>query len=132
MMNAKVHYMNVHVNKITCNVCNKSFALKHHLRRHIKESCLNSPNSKCNLCEKYFRDKVDLKIHMHNIHGSECSDYDKYFGSNNSNEKSTEELDWKNMKSNENGRITCLDCKGTFSSLQNIRRHYKEIHMGKK
>ena len=41
---------------------------------------------------------------MHNIHGSECSDYDKYFGSNISSEKSTEELDWKNMKSNENGR----------------------------
>ena len=104
----------------------------------MKESCLTDENFKCNLCEKHFRDNVDLTVHMHNIHGSICPDYDKYFDSKTfictvckkcftveesmnkhiqavhmlpkkSEPESMEKLEWKIVKPNEDGKIGCLE-----------------------
>ena len=84
------------------------------------------------MCENYYKTKVDLNVHLYEIHGSECADYNKYFGSNISRDKSMKKLDWKSVIPNEDGRINCFDCQKTFSSIQTAKVHYQMMHMGEK
>ena len=37
--------------------------------------------------------------------------------------------EWKIVERNENGKIQCLDCEHSFSSMTTARQHHKDVHM---
>ena len=62
---------------LTCNVCNKSFAIKDHMNRHMRDSHLSSshglkPNENgridCLTCDKTFANFTNAKRHFREIH----------------------------------------------------------------
>ena len=44
---------------------------------------------------------------------------------------SVKKFEWQLVEPNKDGRINCLDCKETFSSMENARRHHRYVHMMK-
>ena len=48
---------------IQCQVCHKTFALKHHLNLHMVTHTKDKL-FKCDLCEKVFTQKSSVKTHM--------------------------------------------------------------------
>ena len=42
---------------------------------------------------------------------------------------STENLEWKIIEHNEDGRIKCFDCDKTFSCLRSAQIHHERIHI---
>ena len=43
-----------------------------------------------------------------------------------------ENLEWKELKQNQDGRIPCLNCHKVFSDICGAKRHFKEQHMNVK
>ena len=55
-------------NEILCKECEKKFASKYLLKKHISNvHTINYP-VRCNICLKTFKNKTTLKIHMKNLH----------------------------------------------------------------
>ena len=73
----------------------------------------------CTVCTKSFAVENNLKQHMQIAHML------PKIGTTGS----IENLEWEIVKPNENGRISCLDCNETFSSLQTAKSHHKEVHI---
>ena len=68
---------------------------------------------------------------MHIIHKLDCPDYDKYFGTKIYENNSTDQLNWRNVKPNDDGRFNCFDCDKTFADRHAVRKHHKRVHMRK-
>lgn len=51
-----------------CPNCTKTYRLKHSLTRHIKLECGKDPQYRCNECNRKFKHKYDLKVHLRSIH----------------------------------------------------------------
>ena len=50
-----------------CNICGKSFASKHYLRRHVSSLHLNQKFS-CDQCDDSFSTKSNLNMHIKTVH----------------------------------------------------------------
>ena len=105
--------------KISCHDCSETFlsmwnAINHHKNLHTKEN-----KYICKVCDKSFTVKDYLKLHIYEAHTLPKT-IDNASGNN---------LEWKIVTPNENDRITCLDCTGTFTNMNSAREHHKLVHM---
>ena len=71
----------------------------------------NGNNFICKLCNEEYEVQYYLKEHVKNVHGRP-----KKFKN-------------KKLEAIENGRVKCLDCDKTYSSIETARSHYKFLHM---
>ena len=58
--------------KVQCTLCDRKFATKSDLDRHIKNDHMHQ--NKCDHCSKYFAAKKSLKRHIITVHEG-CKDY---------------------------------------------------------
>ena len=65
----------------------------------------NTEDFCCQICQKICRSKSGVDSHMrwHTV--------------------------WKQLEVTESGRVKCLDCEKSYSSIDTARRHYKFLHM---
>ena len=71
---ARVHRKYVHMSKqndrkFICKLCNKDFAVKGYMKRHVKTVHTSPTAFKCVVCPKNFKLKRSLDSHMNNCHG---------------------------------------------------------------
>ena len=109
------HKSNFHVssNDHKCDNCNASFTLKDNLMRHRREDhskLMIDWNQihfreelmfKCNICEKYFKRKHNLKVHQQTVH-QDIETYDPI------------------------EEYSCMFCSKQYSSKSNCTRHQKK------
>ena len=104
--------------RIECLDCNKKFSSKETAREHYKNVHI-AKNFTCVECKKGFAVEDCMKKHLKAAHMLPRR------VTNRENEK----YEWKIVKTNEDGRINCLDCSLTFSSLYTAKMHHKNVHM---
>ena len=77
----KRHIETVHAEKtVSCELCNKCYATKNALMKHVRDVHTKGDAYKCEPCKETFKDKTDLnrhcktKKHMKNITGQKQQD----------------------------------------------------------
>ncbi|GFG40154.1 hypothetical protein Cfor_11496 [Coptotermes formosanus] len=124
-MNAVTEQQTIHAegNHYTCDVCNKSFALRTTFRSHWRIHERQGQYS-CNVCNKSFNDKSNLKKHQR-LHAGErpfsCDVCGKSY-SDQSNLK-------KHVRMHKDERLySCDVCKKEFGCKVSMKQHYQRIH----
>merc|ERR1712008_311826 len=97
--------------KISCLDCSRTFSRidavkKHHNKIHLKGQIFN-----CEECKKCFTDENYMARHIKGAHML------PKIGANGS----IENVEWQIIERNEDGRIKCFDCNGTFSSRRSAQ-----------
>lgn len=57
-------------NRLMCDLCGKTFKMKHELARHVRYTHSDAHNYKCNLCERAFKAPSTLKRHIQTFHST--------------------------------------------------------------
>ena len=108
---------------VKCLFCNKDFpsmnVAKNHYILHITKKI--SLEFKCKLCKKRLQ-KRPMREHLRDIHGVLKGDFKNH----------VEILRWKKQLEIQDGRVNCVHCNTTFSSITLAKRHYFEQHVTKK
>ena len=101
------HITRKNAEDLTCNVCNKSFAIKDHMNRHMRDSHLSSshglkPNENgridCLTCDKTFANFTTAKRHFREIHAVTSQ------------------------------KFNCDLCRKLFYVKRNLKRHSRKCH----
>lgn len=50
------------------NKCGRKYKYRGSLARHLKYECGVKPKFQCTICSKYFKQRINFKIHMMRIH----------------------------------------------------------------
>uniref|UniRef100_A0A8D8NCI7 Zinc finger protein 600 n=1 Tax=Culex pipiens TaxID=7175 RepID=A0A8D8NCI7_CULPI len=111
---------------MVCEECNKSYTNRELFRSHkYKHRMLKEGKFTCKICDKKFRDKYALTIHLQGIHL-----VSKLIKPVSSKKGDTNESDVKQFPktiTNENGQFKCTECDEKFEFLylqqRHIRRH---------
>ena len=101
-----------------CLDCKKIFSSEEIARIHYKRFHLDK-RFICAVCSMGYDAEYCMKKHMKAAHML------PRLAKNGSNKK----YEWKIVKLNEDGRINCLDCYKTFSSLKTAKSHHIHVHM---
>ena len=81
----RLHVKSVHEGvSYDCDQCDKSFAQKGDLKRHVEIVHMNMKNFKCDECDQSFGQKAHLESHISTVHRNEknfkCDTCGKSFG----------------------------------------------------
>ena len=122
----KTEWQNLKLNEngsVKCLFCNKDFpsmnVAKNHYTLHITKKI--SLEFKCKLCKKRLL-KRPMREHLRDIHGVLKGDF----------KNQVEILRWEEHLKIQDGRVNCVHCNTTFSTLTQSKRHYFEQHVIKK
>ena len=99
---------------VKCLDCDKTYSSLEGARSHCKKWHMadkNGNNFICKLCDEEYEVQYSLKEHVKNVHGR------------------PKEFKNKKLQAIGDGRVKCLDCDKTYSSIDTARRHYKFLHM---
>ena len=112
----KLHVRSIHEGiKYDCNVCDKSFTQRPHLKKHKITVHLSSENLPCKICDFKGKTQEHLNKHIKNMHlrgdPVECEQYLKKF-SNTANLNS-------HKKIHTNEYLSCNICNGGSKFSQN-------------
>lgn len=102
---------------VQCLDCNKILSSKKSARPHfMKWHMAKKDDSKfiCELCNGEFTIKYLLMTHLQDLHGRT---------------KIPKEIIYEKLKPTDDGRMECLDCNKTFSTLAAAKSHQKHVHM---
>lgn len=100
--NLKIHIQAIHSdNKFECELCFKVFSFKSAKERHLKVVHYNQKQHQCNVCEKSFGTRYDLKNHSNHYH---------------------------NRNPEQRGNYHCEKCSKDFVSSSALSRHQKGVH----
>ena len=113
------------INYLLCKRCDKKFADKKKLGRHIKEVHLMS-KSICKECDKAFANKYSLNAHIKGVHFNKksiCKECDKAFA-----DKYSLNAHKKGVHLKIRDHI-CDDCGAAFSYKNKLTRHRKQVHL---
>ena len=92
-----------------CIYCNRKFSYKHHLKRHMQESC---GAFKCEVCNKHYASQDLLNLHSQAAHMLP------------KDQKKHKLL--KQSTKSENGGFDCIHCNKKISTKKNLERHIQE------
>ena len=139
----------------TCKLCNttvqKKVDLRNHDRlNHVKVNDKDEEMFYCDLCELFFVERSEFRLHVNRDHDGSCKMYpcpscDKSFGRPSLVEKhqqldhsgrcDTQKIVKKPRKKKEpapedsqTGDFPCIFCKLTLSNPKDLKRHYNKIH----
>ena len=110
--------------RFKCDKCDKDFARKDDLKRHLETH--NSSSAKCNECGKMFATENGMKQHIRNMHSEKhlkCDQCDMVFSTItrlNEHKKSVHVL--KSFK--------CDQCKYRSKRMTDLKKHVKSVHNG--
>lgn len=112
---------------LSCSICQKTFKLKHHLRRHqVIHS--NLKEFECKLCDKKFNQRSNLDTHIKNVHNKvkdyECPKCHKKFTQKGNLSKHM-------IIHEDNQPFQCEFCRKTFSQ-KNLLDSHLNLHNGEK
>ena len=99
---------------VKCLDCDKTYSSLEGARSHCKKWHMADKNGNsfiCKLCDEEYEVQYSLKQHVKNVHGR------------------PKEFKNKKLQAIGDGRVKCLDCDKTYSSIDTARRHYKFLHM---
>ena len=123
-----------------CNFCGKKFGYLFNVKRHIKRTHDTHQDSSiggnfCHLCQKTFVDDVALQYHLRNNHLQQSelnntkSEVDcRNLKNTNESIHSKKESDTRALTESPKENI-CGYCGKNFSSVRNLRRHIKGVHI---
>ena len=95
--------------RVSCDMCNKTFASLNTLKSHQKYAHSTERNEQCTYCDKKFKQKRDLRIHLARIHGVDL-------------------LTEKYGESYEKAVFDCEKCESTFGYKKNLDAHIRSKH----
>merc|ERR1719219_1392000 len=99
--------------KINCFECTKTFDKIYTAKIHYKRVHDIKNKFICKVCKKFFEFKDFMKLHMKAAHMLPKKGVDG----------SAEKIEWTIVEPNENGKINCLDCSKSFSSMYLAKIH---------
>ena len=133
--NAKKHFREQHEahQKFACVPCGKVFNYKRNMMRHNQMFHQNASLK----YQLLVIDRVNVEF-MDEKH--EAIEGDHGISTKKQATKSIEKLEkihglpienleWKELKQNQDGQILCPNCHKSFASLHSVKRHFKEKHM---
>ena len=138
---AKSEVLNSHMRKVheekkfKCTICHRKFSLSLDLKKHLSLSCKGNDTiveSKCNQCEKSFKNHRYLREHCKNVHKEKkfkCYKCDKLFVSDLQMEK---HLSTSCKRNDEVAESKCDKCEKTFKIPSRLRHHFYNVHREKK
>ena len=94
---------------VSCYMCNKTLASLDTLKSHQKYAHSTERNEQCTYCDKKFKQKRDLRIHLARIHGVDL-------------------LTEKYGESYEKAVFDCEKCESTFGYKKNLDAHIRSKH----
>ncbi|EDS37480.1 zinc finger protein 28 [Culex quinquefasciatus] len=111
---------------MVCEECNKSYTNRELFRSHkYKHRMLKEGKFTCKICDKRFRDKYALTIHLQGIHL--VSKLIKPVSSKKGDLNEPDVKQFPKTITNENGQFKCTECDEKFEFLylqqRHIRRH---------
>lgn len=104
--------------RIQCLDCSKTFLEIHSAKRHYEEVHKTKDKLVCQICKKRFQSEDYVKLHLQASHilPKRISD------------GSGETFEWKIVKPNSDGRISCFDCSKTFANIHTAKIHHELVH----
>lgn len=126
----KKHMKNVHEGNI-CTYCGKSFTQRINLISHMKRIHEGGSVFNCNLCQKTFKNKQNLKIHKQIVHGEGeqeshvCQHCGKTFPLAVYLEKHIRNLHAEEPRVRDQ---KCDSCGKLFTTKINLKRHIRAVH----
>ena len=110
-----------------CDICDKTFAAKSNLRKHVKIAHSITKNFTCDLCNKTFGQSSGLKIHKQAVHGNtkayKCEYCDESFALKIRLKRHSEAIH-ENIKVHK-----CNSCDKSFASKNYLDKHFNLVHM---
>ena len=110
------HINSVHkkTSPVKCDKCSKTFASLISMKNHKKFVHSNQPKSKCFFCDAQFKQKKDLNFHIRNKHQVNTSDHFMN--------------EWNDPE--ERKRFQCKSCDANYKYKKDLGTHKNKHHGG--
>ena len=112
--------------EFNCQTCEKKFASKKNLRRHVRHIHENQTTHECGICEKKFTLKSNLRRHVRHVHETkaihECDICNQKFTSKKILRRHVRQVHEKQTMHE------CGICNKKFASKKNLRQHVRHVH----
>ena len=123
----KNHLESIH-RIIICNVCNKRFAFKSHLEKHMRTVHERKTLFDCVTCDISYSTRQNLKNHIQSVHEGkkpfQCDICKKFFSQK-------IQLTWHFKKAHEGKKYSkCGPCNIDFTTVLEVLKHIEKEHFG--
>ena len=116
----RAHVLTVHaLGRFRCNKCKLTFDLEEDFKKHVHVTQL-----KCEVCEKYFQNKLYLAKHVKSLHTGKrfsCKECKKLFTTKASLKRHSESV-------HDEVRYSCGKCDISYSEKVRLNNHLKSAH----